>query len=322
MKLKNKSILVTGGAGFIGSHLVDRLVHERPEKIIVASSFWLGKLGNLSEAKKRFDGLKVVRADVANYQRIRKVVVGNGIDVVFNLSVIPLITSLQKPEWTFRRNVDMTANICRLCREDKFKSLIQYSSSEAYGTARHVPMSETHPLNPETPYAASKAATDHLALSYARTFGMDVRVVRPFNTYGPRQNLGKYAGVIPLTLRRIINNEPVVIQGDGKQTRDFIYVSDTADATVRIAKSQRTRHEVINVASGKETSMIRIMNLLVKYTGYRKKFRYVKARPGDVRRHCGDISKARKLIGFKPSVSIEQGLKLTADWYMSNPGRI
>jgi len=262
MELKGKSLMVTGGAGFIGSHLVDRLIREEPERIVVCSNQFSESRNNLAEAEADFDGLVLHQVDVGDYEAMRKIAEAEGVEVVFNLAVIPLPTSLEKPEWTFEENVRMSASICRLAREGVIGTLVQFSSSEACGSARSCPMDESHPLNPETPYSASKAATDHLALSYARTFGIDVSVVRPFNNYGPRQNWGKYAGIIPLSIKRIMEGELLTLYGDGRQTRDFIFVTDTVEAVVRIAKSEETRGRVVNVATGQEVAMVDLMRMI------------------------------------------------------------
>lgn len=318
MELKGKSVMVTGGAGFIGSHLVDRLVEEGPSRIVVCSNMFLGSRNNLAEAEDRFGDIKLYEVDIADYDAVIKIVKDDGVDVVFNLAVIPLPTSLEKPEWTIEENVRMTTNICRLAREGLVSTLVQFSSSEAYGSARYSPMDESHPLNPETPYAASKAATDHIALSYGRTFGIDVSVVRPFNNYGPRQNWGKYAGIIPLTIKRIMAGEPITVYGDGMQTRDFIYVTDTAEAVVQIAKSEKTRGLVLNAATGKEVAMIDLLNMIAEAMDYREPFRHVEARPGDVRRHIAGVGLIKELIGFEPRVGIEEGIRTTVAWYKAN----
>ena len=318
MELKGKSVMVTGGAGFIGSHLVDRLVEEEPSRIVVCSNMFLGSRNNLAGAEARFDGIKLYVVDVADYDAVLEIVKDDGVDVVFNLAVIPLPTSLEKPEWTIEENVRMTTSICRLAREGLISTLVQFSSSEAYGSARYSPMDESHPLNPETPYATSKTTTDHIVLSYARTFGIDVSVVRPFNNYGPRQNWGKYAGIIPLTIKRIMTGEPITVYGDGMQTRDFIYVTDTAEAVVRIAKSEKTRGLVLNVATGKEVAMIDLLNMIAEAMDYTEPFKHVEARPGDVRRHIAGVELIKELIGFEPRVGIEEGIKTTVAWYQVN----
>lgn len=317
MSLANKSVLVTGGAGFIGSHLVDRLVKENPEEIVVASNFFLGSPNNLREAKRNFPKLKIVRCDVADYEEIKDLVEQNNFDTVFNLAVIPLPTSLVKPEWTVKKNVDMSLNICKLLRKDKFKTLIQYSSSEAPGSAKTIPMREDHPTDPETPYAASKAATDHIALSYHHTFGCDVSVVRPFNQYGPRQNARKYAGIIPLMIGKMMRNEEVTIYGDGEQTRDFLYVTETTDATIKICENKLSRGKIINVASGEEIKIIDVVREIAKLMNYNREFIYKEARIGDVRRHIADISLIKSL-GWEPKINFSEGIKRTVEWYMNN----
>ncbi len=319
MNLKNKSILVTGGEGFIGSHLVDRLIKEDVDKIVVASNFFLGSYGNLSEAKERFPDLDIVRCDVSDYEDIKELVNSHEFDIVFNLAVIPLPTSLVRPEWTIRKNIEMTLNICKLLRLGKFKKLIQFSSSEAPGSAKIIPMPEDHPTDPETPYAASKAATDHIALSYYHTFGCDVTIVRPFNQYGPRQNAKKYAGIIPLMVGRINRGEDLVIYGDGNQTRDFLYVTDTVDAVVETAKSEKVKGQVLNIASGKEVSMNNVVKAIADVMNYTKPFVYRDARIGDVKRHIADIKLSRRLLNWEPSISFQEGIKKTVEWYLKHP---
>jgi len=315
MEIRNKVVVVTGGAGFIGSHLADRLILEKPEKIIVASNFFLGKLDNLKEAKSKFENLEVCNIDITDYKEFKRLIEKNSTDIIFNLAVIPLPTSLEKPEWTFEQNLKMSLNVCELFRLGLFKKLVQFSSSEAYGSAVCVPMDEKHPLNPSTPYAASKAATDHLALSYNKTFGLDICVVRPFNNYGPRQNAGKYAGLIPLTVTRILNNEDLIIQGTGSQTRDFIYVTDTADAAVNLCKCGNAVGKIVNVASGKELTINYIVNMIKSLMEYKKAIIYKEARIGDVQRHFADIKLAKELIDFEPKVSFEEGIRKTVEWY-------
>ncbi len=318
LSLQNKSVLVTGGAGFVGSHLVDALIREKAGKIVVASNFFLGSMDNLADAKINFPSLKIVRCDVADYEEIRDVLTENPVEVVFNLAVIPLPTSLVRPEWTIRKNIDMTTNLCRLQREGFFKTLIQYSSSEAYGSAKTIPMTEEHPHDPETPYAASKAATDFIALSYYHTFGQDIVVIRPFNQYGPRQNAKKYAGIIPLVIGKILRGEVPVIYGDGEQTRDYLYVDDTIGGTLAAYKNPASRGKIINIASGKEISINYLVKKIAELMGYTGEIIYKESRPGDVRRHVADITLAKNLLGWQPVVSFEEGLHQTVEWYTKN----
>lgn len=315
MRLNNKSVLVTGGAGFIGSHLVDRLIKEQPANLVVVDNFYLGKEANLCDAKYTFPALKIVNADASNQIDMEHLVKKEDIEVVFNLAVIPLLASFVEPCWMYRHNMDIVLCVCELARKGYYKTLIHCSSSEVYGTCEQAPMDESHPLNPSTAYSASKAAADHLVLSYCKSFGIDAAIIRPFNNYGPRQNDGSYAGVIPLTIKRILARENPLIHGDGEQTRDYIYVTDTAEAAVKVYNCLNTRGKTLNIASGQETSIKHLIKLLAQHLNCNKPIIYQKARPGDVRRHIADISLAKALIDFKLSISIENGIKHTVEWY-------
>lgn len=317
MKIDGSRILVTGGAGFIGSHLVDRLIDEKPENLVIVDNFYLGedKIRNLASAKSRFPSLKVYHQDATKMQSMKRILKNESIEVVFNLATICLPASLIKPKWTYDTNVKIVSNLCELLRKDYFKTLIHFSSSEAYGSAEQVPMDESHPLKPTTPYGASKIASDHLILSYYKTFGIDVSIVRPFNTYGPRQNEGTYAGVIPLTIKRILKGESPVIYGDGLQTRDYTYVTDVADATVKVYHTKSTRGKVLNIASAKETTIKNLVSKIAELMNCKKPIVHDKPRPGDVRRFIGSNSLAKKLINYKPKVDFEEGLRHTIDWY-------
>lgn len=318
MSLKNKSVLVTGGAGFIGSHLVDRLISEKPESIVVVDNLFLGKDTNLKDAKDNFPALKILHKDASDPAELEKILKNEGTDVVFNLAVIPLPASLEKPAWSFEHNCKLTSTVCELARLDHFKTLIHFSSSEVYGTSVSGPMDEKHPLNATTPYAASKAAGDLLVLSYIRTFGIKSSIIRPFNNYGPRQNEKSYAGVIPLTIERICKGQSPIIHGDGKQTRDYIYVTDTADATIKICNSENTRGKVLNIASGKEISIEYLIKQILKCSDSKLKIVYEKERPGDVHRHIANVYLAEDLIGYHPTVDFDDGLRKTVEWYKTN----
>jgi len=176
-------------------------------------------------------------------------------------------------------------------------------------------MDETHSLNPTTPYAASKAASDLLVISYRNTFGIDVAIARPFNTYGPRQNEGSYAGVIPITIQRILTNKQPIIYGDGLQTRDYIYVENTADGMINIYKNKNTRGKVINLATGKEITILKIIKSIVKVMKYKGEIDFQKPRMADVSRHRGDITLAKELIDFNPKTFFDEGIKTTVNWY-------
>jgi UDP-glucose 4-epimerase len=316
-ELRDKSVLVTGGAGFIGSHLVDRIIREKPGNLVVVDNFFLGHEDNLAGARSAFPALVVHRLDASDLAAMHQLVQAEAIEVVFDLAVIPLPTSLRYPVWTVQTNVGIATTFCELARWGSIKTLIHCSSSEAYGTAQYVPMDESHPQAATTPYAASKSAADQVVLSYWRTFGIDAAIVRPFNNYGPRQNPGTYAGIIPIVIQKVKRGEPIEIHGDGTQTRDFIFVRDTADALVRVYGEDATRGSVINIATGHEISVNDLVTRLLGVMGAPEHPRICAApRPGDVKRHCGDIGLARRLIGFDPPVITESYLQETVDWYL------
>lgn len=315
LKLTGKSVLVTGGAGFIGSHLVDRIVRESPSKLVLVDNLFLGKETNLDQARQAFPALKFYRQDASDYEAMKRIIADEDVEVVFNLAVVPLPTSLERPRWTVDTNVAITTVACELLRENCYQTLIHFSSSEAYGSAQYVPMDEKHPLLPSTPYAASKAAGDHVVLSYCKTFGIDAAIVRPFNNFGPRQNEGTYAGVIPIVIRAALRGEPVIIYDDGEQTRDFIFVREVADAAVRVYEEPATRGQVVNIATGQELSINRLVREILGILDADVPIVYEAPRPGDVRRHCGAIGLTRKLIGFQPHITLNDGLIETVAWY-------
>jgi len=319
LSIKNKRFIVIGGAGFIGSWIVNRIVLHEPEKIVVIDNLFSGKIDNLTNAKNKLgDKLQIYKKDATVSKTLREIVGQEGdIDVVFNLAVKPLFVSFIDPPSAFWTSVKIALNLLEIQRQGMFKTLIHFSSSEAYGTAEYVPMDENHPLRPTTSYGAGKAAADHLTMSYYKSYGNDVAIIRPFNNFGPRQNEKTYAAVVPTTILKILNGEPPVIFGDGNQTRDFVYVEDTAEAAIRVYETKATRGKILNIGRSKETSINELVAMIMKTMGCKSHILYDKPRVGDVRRHWADISLAKTLICFNPKTSLEQGLKKTVAWYTS-----
>jgi UDP-glucose 4-epimerase len=318
-RIESSSVLVTGGAGFIGSNLVEELIRLGTRKIFVIDNLALEKIGGrqrglyiLNKYQGRF---KLIVEDVSNYQFMLNFFKREGVDYVFNLAILPLPLALKRPSYVFNKNVRIASTLAELQRKDLFETLIHFSSSEVYGSAVHVPMREDHPLQPSTSYGASKAAQDLLLLSYHNNYGNDVRIIRPFNNIGPGQNDFSYSAVVPRTIRRILMGKEPEIFGDGYQTRDFIFVKDTCSAAIKMAFNDSLKGQVINIASGKETRIKDLVDAICKLMGYNGKITYRPPRPGDVRRHYADITKARKLLKFKPETSLEDALRITINWY-------
>ncbi len=319
MKLAGKSVLISGGAGFIGSHLADRIIKEDPANLVIVDNFFLGNETNINGVRRQFPAMKLFRLDASDLATMRHLVMSEKIDVVFNLAVIPLPASLLYPTWTINTNIGIAMTFCELARCGSIKTLVHCSSSEAYGSALHIPMDENHPLIPSTPYAASKAAADQIVLSYQQTFGIDTVIVRPFNNFGPRQNPGSYAGIIPIVVQKIKSGEPIEIFGDGEQTRDYIFVRDTVHAIVRVYEEESTRGRAINVATGYEITINKLVADLVRNAGVpNHPIIHTDERPGDIKRHCGDMKLAHELISFQPSAINDENLRETIEWYVKN----
>ncbi|WP_309616244.1 NAD-dependent epimerase/dehydratase family protein [Salinibacterium sp.] len=319
MSLRNRSVLVTGGAGFIGSHLVDRLISEGPKKIVVVDNYFLGNDANLDHARSAYPDLTVLRLDASNLAAMQDVVAEHEIETVFDLAVVPLPTSLAYPHWTMMTNIGITATFCEIARRGLVERLVHMSSSEAYGSGHYVPMDEDHPDDAITPYAAAKAAEDHIIRSYVKTFGIDATVVRPFNNYGPRQNPGSYAGIIPIVVQRVAKGLPIEIHGDGEQTRDFTFVRDTADLTIAIHETPEARGLEINVATGVGTSVNVLVERIFEIMGVpNHPVVHTPERPGDVRRHQADASRLVSLVGRQPAVLSSDALAETVEWYQKS----
>lgn len=306
-----KTAIVTGGAGFIGSHLVDRLL-EHGYNVTIIDDLSLGKIENVPK------GVDFIQLDVRRLGPLKTYITefSDPVDVIFNLAVNPLPMSLSTPREVVDTNVGITTAVCELVRHRLADTLIHFSSSEVYGTARYVPMDESHPLDCRTPYAASKAASDQVVQSYGRTFGIDYSIVRPFNVIGPRQNMEDWAGVVPATIKRCMRGEAPVIHGDGSFTRDFSYVDDVVRAAVDIWNTPETRGKVVNVGSGVETTIECLITSIADLFDSACSVVHDSERPGDVARMVADTTLARKLIDYEPRYSLDEAIEKTVAWYV------
>jgi UDP-glucose 4-epimerase len=297
--------------------LVDALLAAGVGRVIVVDNFFLGSRENLAAASID-ERLQICELDGTDGAALASLIDRQEVETVFNLAVIPLPASLQRPRWSVEVNVSLTLNLLELQKVGAFQRLVHFSSSEAYGSAQRIPMDEEHPLSPATPYAASKAAADHLVSGYGRTFGLETITVRPFNNYGPRQNARDYAGIIPTALKRIYRGEPTVIFGDGQQTRDYIFAPDTAALTLRLVNEPRAWGHTINIASGREISMLELVRKLIEVAGTNVDIQFQPERPGDVHRHVADIRQAASLLGGSLDLTdFDAGIAETVSWYKS-----
>ncbi len=313
-KITNKNVLITGGAGFIGSHLIDELLKEKVKKIVIVDNFFVGKMENISTALEH-SNVVLYKENAADFNAMKEIIKKEEIDIVYNMATMALIYSFFNPNTAYSVNVDIANVLVSLLKDKFYSTLIHMSSSEAYGSAQYVPMDENHPLNPTTPYAAGKAAADLLIKSFYNLYDLDVVIIRPFNNYGPRQNDKNLAGIIPLTSKRINDGEEPVIEGDGLQTRDYIFVKDTIKGLIKAYETEGIKGELINLGSGKEITIKEIVQTICDYYNYTGKIKTSPKRLADVKRHCASSEKAKKLLNFKPVVSFKEGIKITLDWY-------
>src|ERR1700687_494069 len=279
-------MVVTGGAGFIGSHVVDRLA-EQEHEVLVIDDFSVGREDNLRQHAHN-PLVTVERADVRDVRVMSQLL--RGADTVFHLAVQCLRVSLYDPLFVHDVNATGTLVTCMAARSANVRRFVYVSSSEVYGSAIYEPMSEDHPLRPTTPYAASKLSGEMYALSFSNTHGLPVIIVRPFNSYGPREHHeGSSGEVIPRFVIRALCDVRPTIFGDGEQTRDFTWVSDTARGIVRAGECDELLGRAVNIACGEEVSIRRVAEVILSTLGRDQLgLAYEPARPGDVRRHFAD----------------------------------
>ena len=317
-QIANSVILVTGGAGFIGSNLVDSLLEKGAKQVIVIDNLFVGRVKNLKEAEKT-NRLVFYNDDAEIYSTMEYIFERHNIDIVFNCATKALNYSFLNPSNAFMTNVNIINNIVEFLRKKKFKTLVHFSTSEVYGTALYEPMDENHPKNPTTTYAGGKAAADLAVETYVRMYGLDAIIVRPFNNYGPRQNfIGHLAGIIPATVKKILSGDKPEIHGDGRQSRDFIYVEDTIDAILKLYPILKSG-ESVNISTNGQISVIELINSICKAMNYRGEVLYKKSRRSDVFCHIASNEKLTNLINFQLT-PFKEGLSKTIEWYKAEIG--
>lgn len=312
-EIKGSAVLVTGGAGFIGSHLVDRVLAEGAREVVVIDNLFTGDESNLEQA---FLSGKVAlyRDDAELSTSMECIFARHQIDIVFNCATKALNYSFLNPANAFSTNVNVVLNLLELQRRGLFKTLCHFSTSEVYGSAVYEPMDEAHPKNPTTTYAAGKAAADHAVESYVRMFDLDAYIVRPFNNYGPCQNYKGYlAGIIPITAWRILNDIAPELHGEGLQSRDFIYVHDTVDAVVKL-HNVLPSGESVNISTDNQLTIRDLLQLICSEMGYAGEILKKSDRKSDVLCHNASNEKIRSLIDYSLT-PFDVGLRETLDWY-------
>ncbi|QQG38498.1 MAG: GDP-mannose 4,6-dehydratase [Candidatus Woesearchaeota archaeon] len=305
-------ILITGGAGFQGSHLCEKYVKEG-HTVICYDNFMNGDLSNIRSLLGHRN-FKLVKADIRDFDTLEKNSIG--CDSIFHLAAqIHVDRSVVDPKETYDINVLGTLNTLEIARRHDVDRVIVASSSEVYGSAKSVPMNEDHPLEAPHPYGASKTAADRMCFAYSQTYSMPINIIRCFNIYGPKQKDTGYGGALSIFTKRVLSGIPPIIYGDGKQTRDYMYITDCVKAYDLVLKSKKFNGGVINFGTGQETSILDLANIIIKISKKDLKPVFVDPRPGEVDRLIADITRAKKLFGFKADYSIERGLTELINWY-------
>jgi len=316
----SKKVLVTGAGGFIGSHLTERLF-ERGAKIRAFVRYTSradeGFIKYFSDDLKK--DMDIVYGDIRELETVVKAV--DGVDVIFNLAALVGIPySYIHPQEVIEANTIGTLNLLMAARDTGIEKLVQTSTSEVYGTARYVPINEDHPKQPQSPYSASKIAADAIALSFYHSFDLPVALIRPFNTYGPRQS---DRAVIPSIISQALTKDSLTL-GNMTPTRDFTFVTDTAEGFIKVAESAKSVGTEINIGSGREISIEDLTRKIISLVGrdivVERDEERLRPAHSEVERLCADNTRARDLLGWLPKVSLTQGLEETISFIRSNPG--
>ena len=303
--------LVTGGAGFIGSHLCEELL-RRGHQVRVADDLSTGKRGNLAK------GVEFIEGDLADLAAAKRVV--EGCDYVLHQAAIPSVPrSVKDPLTSHRANVDGTVNMLIAARDAGVKRLVFAGSSSAYGDTPTLPKREDMPNGPLSPYALQKVIGEQYLQMFTRLYGLETVTIRYFNVFGPRQDPSSpYSGVISVFATALLEGRPPKIYGNGEQTRDFTYVANVVDGVLRACDAPGVSGEIINIATGGRISLNQLFRTMRELIGASVEPTYTDPRTGDVRDSQADISKARRLLGYEPTVSFEEGLRRTVEWYRTS----
>jgi nucleoside-diphosphate-sugar epimerase len=306
--------LVTGGAGFIGSHLAEELV-RRGERVRVVDNLATGKRQNLAHVPS----VEFIEGDLADLEVARRAV--TGIDYVLHQAAIPSVPrSVEDPITSNRANVDASLNILVAARDAGVKRLVYAGSSSAYGNTPTLPKIETMATAPLSPYALQKLVAEQYCQMFTTLYGLETVTIRYFNVFGPRQDPSSpYSGVISLFISALCDGRQPTIFGDGEHTRDFTYIANVVDGVLRACTADGASGEVINVATGRRISLNTLFNTIRELVGAQLSPKYADPRPGDVKDSQADISKARRILGYQPSVTFEEGLARTVAWYRNTP---
>jgi len=304
--------VVTGGLGFIGSHLVDRLIQDA-KKVTILDDLSSGQQESL-RAHVSDSSLRLVRGDICETSKLDGAL--KGADAVVHLAAIVSVTrSIREPELVNRVNVTGTLKLLETCARNRIRRFVYASSAAVYGRNSSPPLKEDDPIRSLSAYGASKAAGEAYCQAYHETHGLETVILRLMNVYGPRANTGAYSGVMTKFAEAVMSGKPLVIYGDGEQTRDFTYISDVVNAIVLALHEEEGVDQIFNVGTGVPTTINQLARVFISISGKEGQIRHVKARRGEVRHSYADISKAKRLLGYRPRVDLQTGLSEFLRWH-------
>ena len=305
--------LVTGGGGFIGSNLVRRLL-EQGDDVRVLDNFSTGNRRNLEELA---GDVEVYEGELRSYERVHNAV--RGVEVVFHIGALPSVPrSVQDPLTTSAVNVEGTLNVLSAARDEGVRRVVFASSSSVYGNSGDLPRRENQHLDPISPYGVSKLAAERYCVSFSRVYDLETVALRYFNVFGPNQDpTSQYAAVVPRFIASVREARSLPIHGDGTQSRDFTYVANIVDANVLAADAEGVNGAVLNVATGRKTTVNELADAIGEILRLPVEKEYLQTRAGDVRDSWADVAEARRRLGWEPSVGLEDGLRMTAEWRLT-----
>lgn len=309
--MKKRLWLITGGAGFIGSNIAGELV-EMGERVRIIDNFSTGRMENIEDFK---DKIEIFKGDLRNIEDVRKAV--KGVDYILHQAAMRSVPkSVDDPFGANDNNINATLNLLMVAREMKVKKVVYASSSSIYGDSKKFPQKENFLPSPISPYAVSKLAAEYYCVMFSKTYNLPTTSLRYFNVFGPKQPPeSMYSAVIPKFIELALKRKPLEIHWDGRQSRDFTYVSNVVKANILAAVSEKSNGKVYNVACGYTISLIKIASLLEKFLGYKLEKKFMPRRAGDVRKTMADISLIKKDLGYKPEIGFEEGLFKTLVWF-------
>jgi len=311
------NILVTGGAGFIGSHLCEKLLKEG-NYVVCLDNYSTGSKNNILHLLEN-QNFKEIKCDILEREILKKILNEESIELIFHeAAFVGVLRTLEDPKKVFDVNIKGTEHVFEAAISTGCKKVVYASSSEVYGEPMKIPEKENDPKNVKLPYSIAKLAGEKLSDYYYRKHGLKTTSLRYFNVYGPRQDSTPYGFAVAIFIKRVLQNKPPIIFGNGSATRDFTYIEDNINATLAAGKKDSANGEVINIGTGQETKIIDLANMIITLCEKKLEPKFENERLHEIKHRVADISMMKKILGYTPKYKIEEGLKLTINWYKKN----